>query len=677
MKVQSSSRQLDSLLRRTFSCPSCSTLRLSESSRPLKRQRIERHASTVSTTAINGKKPIPQRNRPLHEALTEVRSKASAHVNLSRFQLALQGLESENPVTRIAILGLDVQDTARRIARLLLADALENAQPWEEQILVHEGRNGIVIRHGQPQNTNIPQRSPLPVLLVPAPALERLNVELLVAPINAEHTDGISIPTEAFLAPAVGVPTAFDGRQVTVNQPVHKTLLVASGFEELVEAIGLVAGTNFRTEEDRNSIAIVANLPESNPPAQGRVVISDVTKAEQGLMAIRQSTSNATTYEHKWLGSGMPQLSEWVRTTAATASSDNVLPQVVKSLVSSLLTSAARSIDDTAVATAQNIPTTILDAHTRIRIEDAVEDFSRAAHSELQSGLASAWSSRNWRKLSWYKLFWRVDDTGLIVSDLVTNSWLPKTERATYELSGRLTQLGINPIMADAEVPELEHITAFETETAQATILDPATPVVLAATTAPANEIIIQEPTRPVVETIPGTDKPVITMKAPFLPMPITAAISSARAGYMRQQIAELTNTAQQLVLRTFTISGFSAGLSALTYVSQIAPTLYEAGSIFAVGTIFALYRMQSSWQQATKGLEHGLFEEGRDVIRRVVQRMRELVQSKAAEVHVGDPVERQMLEDARSAVQKAQAALEDLESDATGHATAETSTVR
>ncbi|KAK5071681.1 hypothetical protein LTR64_004540 [Lithohypha guttulata] len=660
MNLQTSKRELDWLLRRTFLCPSCSTLRLSDPrSTPRKRVRTDRYVSTSSSTAINATRPVPERNRPLHQALAEVKSKASAHVNLSRLQLALQGLETERPVTRVAIIGLNVQDTSRRIVRLLLADALEDEQTWEKQTIQHQGSHGILLRYGQPHNTNIPQRTTLPILHIPSPLLERLNVELLITSINSEHTNGSGVPAEAFLAPAVGVPTAFDGRQVTVNQPVHRSLLVANDFEELVSAIELLSATRFQSQADREAVTLVADLPNNNTQSRTRVLLSDVARAERGLKAIRTSTSQATIYEHEWIDSGMPILTKWLENDIAEL--DRVPPLVVTKLIGSLMTAATVSLEQRSLTAQQKSFGSALDSAARSRIENAINDFSRAAHQELQSGLASAWSSRNWRKLSWYKLFWRVDDVGLIVSDLVTNSWLPKTERATYEISGRLTQMGINPTMAQVEVPQTEHKTAFEAETARATIIDPAPSLLTVATTGPANEIVFPE-TRPTLKSDPMDDTTTIEMRPTPISIPITSTISLSRTGYMREQITSLTSTAQQLVLRTFSISGFSAGLSALTYVSQIAPTIYEAGSIFAVGTVFAVYRMQTGWQTATKGLETGLLQEGRDVIRRVTQRMRELVEMKADEAVAGDPVEQQMLEEATQAVNKTKAALEQLQ---------------
>ncbi|KAK5081062.1 hypothetical protein LTR70_009324 [Exophiala xenobiotica] len=662
MKVCTPSRPLDHLLRRKIFCPSCSTLRPSDPAQPSrKRPRLDRNASTLSTTAINGTRRVPQRNQPLYEALTEIKAKAPGHINLSRLQLALQGLESEHPVTRIALLGLNVQDVARQIARLLLVDALEDAQGWEEQILQQQAAQGILIRYGQPQNASFPQRTTLPILHIPSPLLERLNIELLISSVNAEHSNTTIVPAETFLAPAVGVPTAFDGRQVTVNQPVHSTLVVAQGFEELVTAIQLLSATGFQTEADKETVVLVANLPGSNSQSQDRVLLSDVRRAEKGLAAIRRSTSEASIYSQEWVASGMPQIAKWLSEHSTTEQSSQTASPVVRRLISALLGAAELSVERSTLALQQQVRPGGLDMAVRTQIESAVEGFSRAAHQELQSGLASAWSSRNWRKLFWYKLFWRVDDVGLIISDLVTNTWLPKTERAVYEISGRLTQIGISPVMAESEVPEVQQKTAFEPEPAKPTILDPAPPLLATATIAPSNELIAP-PLEPVIAAVSPGQQPNVEMRPPALPVPITTTISTSRSNYLSRQITILTTTAQQLVFRTLSISGLSAGLSALTYVSTIAPTLYEAGSIFAAGTVFALYRMQTGWQQATKTLEHGLFEEGREVVRRTVQRMRELVDIKAAEIVPGDPVEQQMLADAQGTVGKARQAFKELQ---------------
>ncbi len=182
--------KLEDLLDTVFFCPSCTTWRTSKPLQPTSFRRTpRRYASGLSSnTALNATKNIPARYKELYEALGGVRKKASAQVNLSRLQLALQGLESETPTTRVAILGLNVQETARRIARLLLADPLGDEERWEKQLVDWDAdfNQGLVIRHGQPPNPNLPPpRTSVPVLYVPSSVLERNNIEVLVSTLNA------------------------------------------------------------------------------------------------------------------------------------------------------------------------------------------------------------------------------------------------------------------------------------------------------------------------------------------------------------------------------------------------------------------------------------------------------------------------------------------------------------
>jgi hypothetical protein len=62
-----------------------------------------RSASThVSPTAINLRPNIPPRNKELHDALSALSGDAETFVNISRLQLALQGLAAQDAVTRVA-----------------------------------------------------------------------------------------------------------------------------------------------------------------------------------------------------------------------------------------------------------------------------------------------------------------------------------------------------------------------------------------------------------------------------------------------------------------------------------------------------------------------------------------------------------------------------------------------
>jgi hypothetical protein len=116
-----------------------------------------KYSSTVSTTAIDARKPIPAAFQELHASLSDLEEEASIYINPSQLQLALRGLESENAVTRVAgtiasrqrrfsssnpyvvlmaviVLGVNGQRGACRLVRVLLADPLRPESEWERQL---------------------------------------------------------------------------------------------------------------------------------------------------------------------------------------------------------------------------------------------------------------------------------------------------------------------------------------------------------------------------------------------------------------------------------------------------------------------------------------------------------------------------------------------------------------
>lgn len=656
--------QLDHLVDKLFFCPSCTTVRLVQPSRPsvpksLPSRPARRCASTLSSrTAVNATKNIPERYQDLYKALGDVQKNASAQVNLSRLRLALQGLESETPTTRVAILGLDTQKTARRLVRLLLADALVDESRWEKELSSNTQELGpeLVIRYGDsPSPSLTPSRSAVPVLHIPSNVLESNNIEILVSSIsslrNGELLHGSeTITSDAFLSPSVGTPTSAYGRQTTINQPVHSTLLAANGLDELVACAELLASTNFVAREDRESVRIVVNLQDLKERAPANVLIVDALQAEEGLSAIRRSVREATTYEHKWVNSGFLALSDWL-TQSSTVHNDKSIPPSIRSLTSSILTNATRTLEAQAILDAQSNAARCLSTAAQTNLEASIDEFSRNGHQELQSGLGSAWSSRNWRKLAWYKLFWRVDDVGLIIADLVTNAWLPRTERAVYELSGRLSQAGMTPIEASPSPASSEVLHESEP-----VVAGPALPTTILQ--AQAN-LASDGPLEAVLENSSGTTS--VRMVPVRQPTPLSLSISRSRALQMDVAIADLTSTAQQIVLKTLSISGLSAGLSTMAYLSLTPGSAYEAGTIFALGTAYALWRMQGDWHRATKALEDRLLDQGRTVIQQIVARMRELVKN-AATVQM-DQVELQTRLDAEAAVKRAREELDRLDS--------------
>lgn len=86
-------------------CPACeirTSLRILRQLNKPWRSTTKRYASTVSVTAVNAQRDVPPKFQKLHRALNELKENALSYVNISKLQLALRGLESTSPVTRIA-----------------------------------------------------------------------------------------------------------------------------------------------------------------------------------------------------------------------------------------------------------------------------------------------------------------------------------------------------------------------------------------------------------------------------------------------------------------------------------------------------------------------------------------------------------------------------------------------
>ena len=650
--TRSSATRLSRILDDLYYCPECFIWRNRSLNPKLPAlSPRKRNASTLtSSTAVNATKTIPLRNKPLYESLNEVKKKAFAQVNLSLLQLAIQSLETDTPTTRVAVLGLNASTTARRLVRLLLADALAPEELWEKHLLSEseDFSRGLLIRYGESPDPSLQQaHQALPTLLIPASVLQRNNIEILVSSVNAPRargglSNGATTTSDAFLSPTVSTPSNATGRQTTINQPVHKSLLVAKDLNELVAVAELLASANYSSKSEARMVDVLVDLEGTKGKQIEQTMVLDTQKAEAGLDAIRSSLEQATTYEHNWIDSGMPVLSRWL--SLASAKDSATLSGPVKNLITSLLNNASLTIDTQSLEAARSAELNSVTENTRATLETAIRDFSYSAHAELQSGLATAWSSRNWRKLAWYKLFWRVDDVSLIMTDLISNAWLPRTEKAVYEISGRLLQAGIPP-------------SGFEEAPAEIKVLAVKEPVTL-----PMEPLAVAGVANGEISTIapiPGQTE-VVLQSRPSSPS-LASAISSARQVVMSRAVTELTFSAQQIVLKTLTISGLSAGLSSLAFFSITTGSIYESATIVALGTAYALRRMQGDWQTQCKSMEDGLLSAGRTVLRQTEERMRELVRD-GGRVNK-DSVETRSRREASEAVVKAKKAITKLSS--------------
>lgn len=638
-----------------FYCPvySASRLRLAPSGPALVLSKKHCASTLVSTTAVNATKAIPARNKNLHQALNELSKKASTHVSLSRLRLAIQGLESEHPTTRVALLGLDVPAAARRLTHLLLADSSRPKQEWESHLLGDESeqRRGVVIRFGNHRNEAIQApRSALPVLWVPAPLLREQRIEILISSVNAPdprtRSNG-NTPSDVLLSPTVGTPASAYGRQSLISQPVHQTIIVSNGVHELLSAAALLTRTKFESPTERKLINIVLNLDGIVESSASRTIRVDLVRAKEALQAVRETFAKALDYEKAWEESGMPALSKLL--ISSSARSGQGLSPSLRELIASLLEAAAANIAVEAKEAELTARSKAISDKTRLALEDAINAFSEQGHTELQSGLAAAWSSRNWRKLAFWKLFWRVDDVPLIVADLITTAWLARTEGAVYELSGRLKQAGISLLSLS------EPTTISEPQTSPISVRATAGEMASDTTGLPSILASTASTESASAHLIPPAKTAVRTRRVEYRTPPLATTISISRQTCITTAITTLTSSAQQIVLKALTITGASAALGALSFLSITTGSLYESGAIVAFGTAYALRRMQREWKAQCQDLENGLIEEGRSLLKQTEERMRQAVQD--ASQPVMDEVEVQLRREATEAVQKAKEA--------------------
>ncbi|KAG7102208.1 hypothetical protein HYQ44_018018 [Verticillium longisporum] len=201
--------------------------------------------------------------------------------------------------------------------------------------------------------------------------------------------------------------------------------------------------------------------------------------------------------------------------------------------------------------------------------------WSQEAHEELQKQLDLAFAGRRWRKLGWWKLFWRVDDVGYLTSEILSQRFLPSAERELVYLAGRIEQAG-------------------------------------AATTAGAP--IYAQP-------LPASEQPPVAAA----PAPAIAArptpkwpthIAFTRRYLHAETVPALQALAQKLVLQASSTSGLATSLAALLYMSSSVTTLYEAGAVAALGIVWSLRRLQTKWETAREFWEGDIREEGRKAVR-------------------------------------------------------------
>ncbi|KAJ5586754.1 uncharacterized protein N7459_002519 [Penicillium hispanicum] len=611
---KSLSRPLDST--GVFYCPSCATWRRDLSTRPnteiAKIAFSRRHGRlphsfstpirsiTTSSTILAGK-TVPPRFKELYDALDKVKDATIEQVSLSRLQLALRGLESEAPLIRVAVLGLDDAKSARKLVRLLLVDPLGPRESWEDILEGYEAdpSRGLLIRYGE-VSESIPNDL-LPTIAVRSPILKNGNIELLVSSLGSQSdSSSTTLSADTFLVPTVTIQTSYSGRHNVVRYPVHRSIVCGSGVDGLLALSTLMGRSNLKKE-----VASVRGAIELSAVHQkrggDRLSFVDVDRAGAALDKIRESIQNASEYERGWNGSGVQPVIEWL-SSSVVADKEALHPALVP-LIESLLDAAHEGVLARNARAIQNQRVGVAPEAVRSELERGVVTWAERAHSELRSSLEAGFASPRWRGLAWWKLFWRVDDVSMITSEILEKRFLRRAEREVIWTSGKYEQAGLlkGPSPSAGSTPD----------------------------SSPAESASSPWPTQ----------------------------IPDMRTKLLTTTVPSLQALAQRLVLFSISTTTLTSALSALTYVSVPSASVYESCTLAAVGLIYSMRRQQKKWDVARGFWEDEIREEGRTSLLETESLLREIVHEggKAVEVVTDNR--------AQEAVDRARKALEEVRS--------------
>ncbi|KAL5606593.1 hypothetical protein BROUX41_002991 [Berkeleyomyces rouxiae] len=526
--------------------------------------------------------------------LREISGHALGGVTLTRLQLAINGLQQAagDEAIRIAVLGQGSgtsAQTAKTLIRALFADPLVDAQPWEAELESHDPDQPLVVRiNKSPEGEKgslISQAGDLKELHISAPTWDKHNIELLfIKDSRLAGPRSIEVSKEGLL----DIPVTIGGQ--TFVTPVHKSLAIADG----MAGVSTVAAIP-PLQESSSTLAAV-NIPGYSPSPEEKLsfVTMDVSSGVQGITLFRTSSRNGMQFEKLWSQSNVGKIRDWIL-KGAMLSSPETKP-VVRSLVSSIVEKADSAIQ--AAENDTNSTTTPRSDSKTMHLSRALSEWSQTAHAELQDELDKAFSGRRWRQMKWWKLFWRVDDVGLLTSGILHSQFLPRADRSMIFLAGRISegQPGRTVTYSQPMVLVLHNSDpASQPSTVQASLA--------ADTTA----LVPKWPTH----------------------------IAFTRRYLQEETVPALQALSQKLVLQTVSSTGLSASLGALIYASQFS--IYEAGSVVALGTVLGLGHMQRKWDKARRFWEDDVREEGRKAVRAAEKSMADVLEGNTDAVRASE----------------------------------------
>ncbi|KAF2163441.1 hypothetical protein M409DRAFT_57349 [Zasmidium cellare ATCC 36951] len=623
--------------------------------------RYASNGALASSTAVNAPSTVPFELRDLHQHLQLLQDKASVYVDLSRLQLALRSLESEDPIIRIAFLGLGSNgvQSARRLARLLLSDELGEEAAWEQELLDPRDGRSVLLRYGgESEESGVqPANSPLvKEMRIPSARLKGWNVEILITGFNAsgyntsDSAESTTELEESILVPPITMPNSNGGRVGFVRYPVHKALIVSEGVTGAVELGKLPAAL-----ADDRLISAALNLPLRGKASEDGTSLKAISIdiVEPALQALRKDyRANGAIYSSQWQQSNVASVASWLSKASRPSSEGHSLKPAVEALLNSELARSTNLVSTTE-AKARSSSDAVPESK-RTTLQSAISSWSEEAHRDLQLNLNNALTSPAWRRTSWWRLFWRIDEVSMSASDVLRRGWLVDAEQSLAFISGRILEAGLaseedlkkDSVSNIEDAKLLPGVSREEFDEYKAANAPSAAPQKIESlanlTEFPVKVARMKEES--------GLDV--------FFDPPWPQTIHLAREQMLHQLVPSMHLKAQALLLTSLSTIGGSAALAGWLWVASGGVAFYEAGAIAALGLVWALRRLQTKWSLERQKFSETAREDARGVLAEVEGKLRRLV-TEGGRVAIRTEDEKEWIE-ARQAIGACQEALKE-----------------
>lgn len=464
--------------------------------------------------------------------------------------------------------------------------------------------------HSYSEHPDFDERYPLfRTLSIPSSALRAHNLEIFIQ--SHSPNSGPSNEGRGFLLPSVDALVDDSSPSSTVVYPVHKALVYAGSLQD---ASTFVRSLNPITPDDTTEQHIfkgVVDGPWENlqrgPGLEPDLNPINLDQAEDAIHAFRNSLKLAMKYEHSWFGSGLADVSKWV--FAGTVATPPLPQPSLQRLIEVISQNSIRALsqEEHGLALQRQASSSTAASMKRI-LSQWLVTWAEFAHSELRDQLGLAFVGKNWKKLAWWKLFWRIDDVTFIVSDILQRSWLVQAEKTMIWLSGQIKQAGrVEALRSSGKAISMGGESGIDPPGYGFGSLPPPTR---------ASDIVAEIALKAIANSAPTES----------FAYPWPQDIARARSSMSRTTIPPLQALCQRLLFQTISTTVLTSALSSLLYVSISTTSVYEAGAIAAVGIVYSMQRLQKKWNFAINNWEANVREEGRRTLREVEEKMKTMM---------------------------------------------------